>query len=302
MRKFVKYIVIACIVGLIIYGSTILFNKRPVINNTVEILPNSVQLIITPEYDQYLYNQDVWMVCKVINNTTQDYMMQDNFDWNTLNFKIKDPDGKTFGYKDGGDYAGKPKPVVLAPGEIFETVIHMGWHFASRTIEESETSGIYEVSAQYLDLKSNIVKFDLIAPEGVDKMLYERTFRTFKFRSPSILSEFQELQNLLEEYPSSKYSPQLYGSLLKGLVGYSDSSRFFYNFNRYIDNYKNSYQTYFIIGYLKNILTGELKWNSNDVEKEIQKIIFNNKGTKIEVSILYKKNSEILLKKMSQQN
>src|SRR5690606_2594895 len=100
-----------------------------------------------------------------------------------------------------GDQAVIPKPVILSPGEVFETVVNLDWYFASRTIEESETSGIYEVYSQYQDLRSNNVKLDIMAPEGVDEELYEKTSKTNKL--PILAHESWELQSLVEEYSSS---------------------------------------------------------------------------------------------------
>ncbi len=297
MNNKVKIIFVVGIVGILFYFTKILISNKQIIDNETVISNVNAQLIIKPEYDQYLYNQKIWMVCKILNNSSDNYIMEEYFNWNTLNFKILSPNGKIIEYHDDGDQI-EPKPIILAPGEVFETVINLDWYFASRPIEENEVSGVYEVTAQYQNLKSNKVKLDIMAPEGIDRLLYEKTSKTRKL--PVIPSESNELQNLLEEYPSSKYSPQLYKILFLRIVGEGDSSRFFHNFNKYIDNYKNSYETVSIIKDFQSFTAGHLNWNSEQIQNKISELMYNNTGTKIEKSILYLENYVNLLNKMKE--
>ncbi|MBK8553671.1 MAG: hypothetical protein IPL53_22510 [Ignavibacteria bacterium] len=107
--------------------------------------------------------------------------------------------------------------------------------------EDKKEIGVYKINARYQDLNSNELNINVTEPTGIEKELYDQTYgQLFKPEIPQY-EKIQKLSVLLNKYPGSKYSPQLYKM-------YFDESKFTKDYNNnseeIVDFFEYNHDTY----------------------------------------------------------
>lgn len=210
----------------------------------------AVEFILTPENDKYLKKQDIWLHAKIVNNTDNSFKLNSTFNWGNMEFDITEPDGqKVLKLFDNTQLPSISDSSEIASNSFQETDIELGYYFPQGT----KKLGVYKLTATFQSLKSNEIEFEVKEPDGIDKEVFDKMKDAIG--SPSENNYFQNstrrLEDLLSQYPESKYAPQLYNYLFSELnytnKSETDVTRLDTDFNNYITHNANSLGTNFII-------------------------------------------------------
>lgn len=189
-----------------------IFRKRSG-NDLLDSTDREVKLIITPEYSEYFIEQDIWMKVMVVNNSIESYYLKFPLNRTFTNFKGMYPSGKIIADSITFNPIEKSDSLKLIPGSSYEKVMALNKaaknFFISDKGDNVET-GIYKINARYQQLVSNELSLKVTLPTGADKELYDETYGKLFIQNVSPEEKIYKLEELINRYPSSKYSPQLY--------------------------------------------------------------------------------------------
>ncbi len=236
---------------------------------------NKVELTIKPEYEEYFIGQDVWITGVVTNTTGKDYYLINSFNVTEINFDIIDPRGNklTNPLEVTKTDIGKDS-IKLQPGESFEndfpTDLYLQWG--------PQEVGEYKITMEYQGLKSNQIIINVKEPTGIDKEVYDQMYNAIN--APDFKQSSQDLEQLLDRYPTTRYSPQLYNLLILGLAYTDDGSRLDYNINNYFKYNANSFTTRVVITKYAFCLSKFQKLSNEEIQVKLQQIADRYKGTK----------------------
>lgn len=200
-----------------------------------------VNLIITSEYEEYFIDQDIWIKVSVVNNSNENYFLKWPLTLTYTHFAGTYPSGKKINEIPTDDSIEPKDSLKLDPGGSFEKVMSLNKLIGKFYNEDKKEIGVYKINARYQDLNSNELNIDVTEPTDIDKELYDQTYlQLFKPEIPRY-EKIQKLAVLLNKYPGSKYSPQLYKM-------YFDESKFTKDYNNnseeIVDFFKYNHDTY----------------------------------------------------------
>lgn len=237
-----------------------------------------VQLIIEPEYDEYLLNQSVWIKVVLKNLSNNSYYIKRALSNPFLDFKILDPSGNKVHCGITYTYGKARDSILLSPEDSVLRYECLDIYMAT----QNNIQGIYKIYANYQGIKSNEIEIMMLEPTGIDKEVYNSTYRTRT--APWTLKEISHLSNIIDSYPESKYMPQLY-SILLGILVYKEKdiyNKFMYYFNKYFENHSNSYNSLFVIGEYDGYLKDRKEMSIEQVKKEVKNLSSRYKNTVFE--------------------
>lgn len=299
MKYKIPKILLSLVILTILFYFGTLFSNKVEINNTNEIKKGKVQLIITPEYDTYLHNQGVWILCNLVNISNEDYYLTEVMDWYSLNFKITNSEGEVLSHGLTVNEIPSKDSLVLKRNENFETLVNLDWFFAARQIEDYYSNEIYEISASYQGIESNQIRIEFRPPQSDDEEVFNKTFKLYGYYISVSENNLSELLDLLSRYPTSKYTPQLLHSIFLYLKSQPNSSRFNSIFNNHINSFKDSYENFFIIQDYKYFLKNKFNYGDEMIEEKVSELSSRFSSLKFEKSLKSIENSDFLLSKIN---
>lgn len=200
-----------------------------------------VELVIEPEYKEYLIKQSVWFKVILKNLSDEDYYLKKSLSYFDLDLNIIDPSGKRLHSSIIICSGPATDSIKFSPGETRERYINLD-AFMGPYKNRDDITGVYKISANYQGIKSNDIEIKKSKPSGVDKEVYDRLFRDFNFY-PFNEKDVLYLADIVQSFPQSKYIPYLYGTLiLKALINDSDD-KFIKYLNIYFKKYSNVYES-----------------------------------------------------------
>ena len=249
------------------------FGIKSLTENEVKVKENNVEFLITPEYEIYLFNQDVLIKVILINNSSSAYYIKDSFIWLSMNFEVFNSKGELIESGVSTDRVPPIDSTELKPGDEFTSIIHMGWFFENQSLYEKEIEQTYTIKANYQGIESNEILIEFKNPTGIDKELYESTSKVYNASFyPQKIDQIEALREVLYSYSDSRYAPQLYNILLLNIASYSDSAHFFDAFSKFLNTNRNSFQTYYCLSVFRNYAKNQLSWSDERINYEIDNI------------------------------
>lgn len=242
------------------------FIKSKLLNDQDKILiKDNVNLIIYPEYDEYFINQDIWIKCDLINNSKDNYYLKLPITIHSVTVIITNPLNEKGNYHTETENAYNDS-LELIPGKSTEKLVCLNWVFPRFTSTDIKIYGLYKIKFVYQGIESNEININITEPTGVDKILYDSTFNgIFKPYIP-INEKMNKLEKLLDKYPSSKYSPQLYNYLLLSTHNLFSQERYLENINNYFQFNYDTYGSRFILIRYFVYLENELKLDNKSID------------------------------------
>lgn len=205
-------------------------------NNSTDTSGGKVRLKVETEYNEYLIDQLIWVKVVVFNNSNTDYYLKDPLKRLYTHFEVTSPSGKKVNEILSSDISQQTDSLQLRPGSSFEKVMPLNTVTEKFYGEEKKETGAYNVRASYQDLISDEIRVIVREPEGIDKEIYEKTYVQLLNSDISRYEKIQKLSEVLKEYPSSKYAPQLYKI-------YFDESHYSKDYNNNSDEINNFFQS-----------------------------------------------------------
>lgn len=214
-------------VSIFIFRSEV-FRRKPDTKHP-DTADRKVILILSPEYDGYFINQDIWMKVVVVNNSDDNYYLKLPLNRTYTNFYRTYPSGKIITDSITVNRLKPPDSLKLLPGGSYEKVMTLNKTSTKLLIDDINETGIYIINATYQDLVSNELKLPVTVPAGIDKELYDQTYGKLFAQNISEEERVYKLEDLLKKYPATKYSPQLYNIFFR-------ESNFTNDYNRSSEN------------------------------------------------------------------
>ncbi|MBK9331307.1 MAG: hypothetical protein IPM96_02625 [Ignavibacteria bacterium] len=251
-------------------------------NQPVEIFNlknDSLQFTIQSEYEEYLVNQDIWLKVKLYNNSKAPYLMNLPFSKPGIVFTIKEGDSLRLRFDNQNYEPARIFSCLLPESDSLVTYIHLIYN-----ISDILKAGTFTVIADYQDLESNEITFAVSKPKGGDKVIFDELHGPYKHATRE--EQYNYRLEILEKYKDSQYCPQFYIALLQFTEGQKDTSLFQDMFDKYFDNYPNSFSLTRIMDEYWYYL-GNVKGLSHDqARQKLRDLKDKYKGTLIEDCIL----------------
>ena len=247
-------------------------------NHKVAIEPGKVQLIIEPEYDEYLLNQRVWIKVVLRNLSNNDYYLKKSFFIYNLNLNITDPSGNKIHC--GVELHGiKPRDsILIPPGDSVFSYENLDTYLGMK----DNVPGVYKICANYQGIKSNEIEILMLEPTEIDKEVYDLTQKARMLAWTQ--EEISLLSDIIDHYPESKYIPEFYNRLL-GIIIYEDkdiNNEFLHYCNKYFSDYSNSYVSFNIVSHYDGYLQDRAGMNIEQVKQELKNLSNRHKNTVFE--------------------
>ena len=259
--------------------------KNYVDSNIKNLNKSEVQFSIQPEFNKYLLNQMIWIKVVIYNNLENPYQLNDPFAVSGIKFDVIGPDKLSL--KNSllhADYL--PMKSVFVPGkDSVITYANLDYFFFKVSQIKKKQVGEFIVKAKYQNLESNEVTFLIENPTGEDKDLFDETFGGYYLFSNN--DQSMKLENLLENYNTSPYAPQLYMQLflLTPIENNSDTTRFKNLFKRYFDNNSNSYSLVYLLQVYESYLENYMKLNKPQITEKLNELKNKYPGSFLEKSV-----------------
>ena len=145
----------------------------------------------------------------------------------------------------------------------------------SSFVMEKKLSGVYKIKAYYQGIESNLLNIQINYPVGDDKNIFDQTFGAIYPFSNN--DQSKKLENLLNLYNFSPYAPQLYEQLIVFTPDMNDTTRFNKIFEKYFDDFPNSYHAIAILHRYKVYLGNIIKLNKAQYDSRILELRNKNK-------------------------
>lgn len=178
--------------------------KAQLVYSRVDSL-NDIQIQLSMEHSQYLLLEPIILNFQITNNSPKPVQL----DICTMitSFDVKDSNGKAYHSSGLVDCPLE----ILHSGEstasAIDVVVHYGTH-----VDESELSGLPPGTYTIIydkDIRSNIVEFEVLSPEGADKESYNLLGSALKEQyDKNYESAYQKYKEITEKYPKSYYSAE----------------------------------------------------------------------------------------------
>ena len=169
-----------------------------------------VSLIITPEYDEYLLDQLIWVKINLTNNSNENYFLKSPLKRSYVRFAGTYPSGEKIAVSFISEIQEQSDSLKLEPGSSFEKVMPLNISAEKFYGKEKKETGNYKINAKYQNLTSNELIINVTEPAGIDKEIYEQTYGKLFKAEISQYEKIQKLGEAIKKYPGTKYSPQLY--------------------------------------------------------------------------------------------
>lgn len=245
-------------------------NHNVKFENKVIPEPGIVQLIIEPEFDQYLHNQDVYLKVSIVNKSQTSYYLKEPLIWYSFNFDIKSTKDEKLTSGTTIDAMPSTDSVEIPPDSVLSTIVNMGWFFNKLSLKDSDKNEVYSINGRYQGLSSNEILIEFIPPS-------DKELRFYKSMVPNDYDELENSLNVLDEN-DSRYTPQIYNDLLVSTAVHSDSIQFFNVFNKFLTSGRNSYSFYNALILFKNFTLKQLKWRPERIQSELDNLQNNYSG------------------------
>lgn len=234
-------------------------------NHNIKLDSGKVQLIIEPEFDEYLLNQIVCVKVLLKNMTDKNYSIHYPLSLDIFRYNIFDPFGNTLHYPLTSDLVSFLDSIKLISGETIEKYFCLDGYFSSY----KNVPGGYRISADFQGIKSNEIKIVITIPTSDNKKVYNLTYGADYY--PRNQREISYLSGIIRRYPKSKYIPQLYNGLILSSGHRDSNSQTIEYVNNYFKEHSDSYGSVFIISKYERYLRVRLGFN---VEQTKQILLF----------------------------
>jgi len=259
-----------CIIVIIVLFTFILFFT---VNNYLkgDLNPNKVNFIISSEYNEYLEGELIWLKLKIINRSGNDFYLHSELSLGGgSSFDIKDDEGNIL----RSMLVSEPLPggdsLLLSSGDSVESNENLSW-YPSVTLKSSKE---YKIVAHYEDLTSNEITIPIKKPDGIEKEMFDFMKKDYLIRENIQISRrvIDSLAiDMVNKYPDSRFTPQIYDRLLRSLTIYGDSSTCIKNFDNYMIKNSNRSITEFMITSYKAHLKSYLD-NNTEISQKLEEL------------------------------
>ncbi len=266
---------------LVLIFTLFLANKTFVLGLLKPKIPSGdIQIIIKPEYENYLVNQSLWLKVIVINKTGKSYQLKTPLDIFGMKFEIIGPDNIAVQKIFESERAFDMDSIYVSGNDSIENFINLDFWMHNSLQLEKKLIGKYIIRATYQGMESNELNIRVEYPSGGDKELFDQTFGAiYPFSNDD---QSKKLENLLNQYSKSPYGPQLYDALFVLTPDQTDTSRFISNYQNYFDNYSDTYSTIVMLRHYKHYLGSIMKLDKNHIDSRIQQLETKHQGKFIE--------------------
>lgn len=273
-----------------------------VFNDEVPRNQGEIQVVIEPEYDHYYFGENIWLKVTIMNNTDEDFYLTYLPDVLSLPLLIFNDNGTRIYSRENDERMRSSDSTKVPPHTDFNSLINLSdYYFPQRKV----TKGVYIISGEYekyphrkflsatqihrsitIDyppaIKTNTIKI-LISPTAErENELYNQLFWNTGEKFTDNLERYKFLTN---EYPDSKFYPQIYSEYIYYLQ--NDSSQFFENVDYFFNNI-DSFESIRILHTLESYLRQKLNWDYEERRNYFISLKNKYRGEKLGQCIDYK--------------
>lgn len=271
-------------------------------NHNIHIKQDEVQLIIEPEYDHYLFGENIWLKITVYNNTDSDYYLTYLPDIFSVPLKIESNNGNgNIRLREIDERMTPVDSIKVLPHSSFISFINLTENYFD---QRYVTKGIYDIKGSYdkysqikyvylvpggkkinypPPLESNSIKIGILSPTGKEEKVYNILFNNTK----NFDSQIERLKHLADEFPDSKFYPQVFSEYIYYLTAEGDSIKLFSNIDHFLDN-NATYETIMVLNRISNYLRNKLNWDYEQRRNYFLSLIEKYAPGKVEECIEFK--------------
>ncbi|MCB0725702.1 MAG: hypothetical protein KDC73_13485 [Ignavibacteriae bacterium] len=250
-------------------------NEPILSNHNIPIKEGEVQLVIEPEYDNYIFGENIWLKISIHNNTDTDYYLTYLPDKLSVPLKIVSNNGnENIRLREDDERMGALDSIKVSPGSSFISFINLTENYFD---QRYVTKGIYDIKGSYdkysqikyvylvpggkkinypPPLESNSIKIEILPAGGKEEKVCSILFNNTK----KFDSQIERLKYLVDEFPDSKFYPQIFSEYIYYLAAEGDSIKLFSNIDHFLDN-NATYETIMVLNRVSNYLRNKLNWD-----------------------------------------
>jgi len=231
---------------------------------------NRVKFIISTEYNEYLEQELIWIKLKIINSSEENFYLHGELSIGAgLDFEIRDDQGNILQSMLVSEYGNRGDSLLVLPGDTIENIANLSWYSANKSAPTK-----YKILAHCENLVSNEIMVRINKPEGEEKEVFDFMKKDNVDRE-NIQIDRRLIDsvaiNIVNKYPHSRYTPQIYDRLLRSLVIYGDSSTFSESFDIYMINNFNKLTTKFMLTTYKAHLLTYMN-NKTEISQKLEEL------------------------------